>query len=610
LAQGFVGSGRHFCHCAFAGPLLISTSATMFKLEPKNQDRKCSDIICVPLFILAIGGVIAIGVWATINGDVNKITHGYNYEGELCGVDNDEAVMFWCESSEDPGSLDFQHPVCRSSCPTTTNTSGACFGSAVDVGFQTSTTPDYPTHTIGGAFCMPLDASLLHQAANGLASTDLSIIMKVVEVEQSETIIYESVCLALILCTVYVFVMPLAVQILVCSAVAVIVVMFVVIGTVIIIKYCGGLDGDVDGDLTTENTPFDLAVGLLLLVLALVTCVCCGVLRKKLDTAKDLLDSSVEFLCEVPSTVLLVVFNLFVTIGLLAVTFIYGALILSTAELVSVGDTYQYEVEAETWVFFFVFLALMLWIVNIFKSWLSFSHSWAVQAWYFAARGDGGGSSLRQGFSVPWLPGFFGLLAGAKSIGSFTLAGLVKTLFGWNIGLLAEVLKIVCGKFTPITFLDNLAFSGMCHDASLGFCAAGASVFVRDTRSSPIFGTGFIFELVGIILIPLLGGAFTFWNCRTFRGDTTSNDYVAEPKLVAILSAFVILLVVYPTLGALSDVADNIAFCDVVDEEEAPEQKGLMHTTKKFFTGNMREEGSRDNGRRTETLKHAKENAI
>jgi hypothetical protein len=207
------------------------------------------------------------------------------------------------------------------------------------------------------------------------------------------------------------------------------------------------------------------------------------------------------------------------------------------------------------------------------------------------------------------LPGFFGLLAGAKSIGSFTLAGLVKTLFGWNIGLLAEVLKIVCGKFTPITFLDNLAFSGMCHDASLGFCAAGASDFVSKTRSSPIFGTGFIFELVGIILIPLLGGAFTFWNCRTFRGDTTSNDYVAEPKLVAILSAFVILLVVYPTLGVLCDVADNIAFCDVVDEEEPPEQKGLMHNTKKFFTGNMREEGSRDNGRRTETLKNAKANA-
>ena len=55
------------------------------------------------LTVFAVKGVG--GVWPTFNGDENKISHGYIYEGELCGVDD----------VEDPGSLDFQHPVCRSS---------------------------------------------------------------------------------------------------------------------------------------------------------------------------------------------------------------------------------------------------------------------------------------------------------------------------------------------------------------------------------------------------------------------------------------------------------------------------------------------------------------
>ena len=122
----------------------------------------------VPLFILAIGVAIAIGVWARFNGDENKISHGYKFEGELCGVDKDEAVMPRCESAKTRDLLIFRI-LCAA---------------------------------------LRLRQPRKNQAIvsdRSPASMDLSIIVVVVEVDQSKTIICESLCLGVILCAVYVF---------------------------------------------------------------------------------------------------------------------------------------------------------------------------------------------------------------------------------------------------------------------------------------------------------------------------------------------------------------------------------------------------------------------
>lgn len=51
------------------------------------QNRKCTDVLCLLLFIMFLGGYIWINVNAYKHGNVNKLLRPVNDDGKLCGVD-------------------------------------------------------------------------------------------------------------------------------------------------------------------------------------------------------------------------------------------------------------------------------------------------------------------------------------------------------------------------------------------------------------------------------------------------------------------------------------------------------------------------------------------
>jgi hypothetical protein len=412
--------------------------------------------------------------------------------------------------------------------------------------------------------------------------------MDIALLEEAKSIILEAVGISLVLLAIYVCVLPVAAQIMISISVIIIVLLSVAIGTIIVVKYCGGLGGDVDGDETTANTTVDLIVGLACFVFAAVVCCCSCWLRPKLETAKDLLQLSVLFLIESPDVVVLILLKFIVNIGLVAVMLGFGGMVLSTTELVSVGDTYQYEVEAETWVYFFVFLFLMYWIICTFRAWITFGIAFAVQMDYDRRRhGSGGLFGGLRGFS-----------SGVKSIGSFTLAGLCKAVFGWNLGILNALMNFLgLSCLSPITFLDNISLSAMSHDGTLGFCAAGCSTAARQSRSSVLHSFNSIFELIGLLFIPPIGGICAYLLAQ--------QSDMAKPLQVAILSALVNLIVVVPVLGAVTIIAEAFVYCDELFEEGEPEKETVVQKTKTFFAGSMKGEKGED----TDPLLAAKSSA-
>lgn len=165
--------------------------------ESGMAPRRCSDIQWIPLFVVHIIIMISI-VWsASSNGDLLRLTHGFDYKADLCGVDNDVAdkpFQFWCrtethgenwnlEATELPSGVQLYDPSCVASCPTNYTDAmvpclqpattanqvdhGTIAGSVENFFFSTEQSVvlsyAYPTELFGGRYCLPKDEALREQ---------------------------------------------------------------------------------------------------------------------------------------------------------------------------------------------------------------------------------------------------------------------------------------------------------------------------------------------------------------------------------------------------------------------------------------------------------------
>jgi len=90
------------------------------------HNTACTDVFCLLIFIAYMVGVGYVMHIAMQDGDPRRLTHGFNWEGKLCGVDADVAdkpLLFWCGGEGPrldgfPSTLNFEDPICVQSCPT------------------------------------------------------------------------------------------------------------------------------------------------------------------------------------------------------------------------------------------------------------------------------------------------------------------------------------------------------------------------------------------------------------------------------------------------------------------------------------------------------------
>jgi len=110
-------------------------SSPIQKVDPASgvSVRRPTDLVCVLVFLgFIIGMLIFLTIVknASIDGraysDVRRLSHGFDYQARLCGVDDgveERPFLFWCR--DDPSQKDFavastlnlQHPVCVEECP-------------------------------------------------------------------------------------------------------------------------------------------------------------------------------------------------------------------------------------------------------------------------------------------------------------------------------------------------------------------------------------------------------------------------------------------------------------------------------------------------------------
>lgn len=134
----------------------------------------CTDGFCLALFFTYLGGMGWIGQHAFRHGNLEKLTHGFDWTGKLCGVDTEPKTLtflYWCK----PENGKLQDGICLDKCPTDDKQEYLCPGEGknfnqtrtkngnmiVSVGQSRELTkkPSYPTKELFN-FCIPRDIKL------------------------------------------------------------------------------------------------------------------------------------------------------------------------------------------------------------------------------------------------------------------------------------------------------------------------------------------------------------------------------------------------------------------------------------------------------------------
>ena len=57
-------------------------------------DRKCTDLLLLLMFLMFWAGMVAVMMIGIMNGDVDKLTYGTDYEGNVCFKGKNEGLQY------------------------------------------------------------------------------------------------------------------------------------------------------------------------------------------------------------------------------------------------------------------------------------------------------------------------------------------------------------------------------------------------------------------------------------------------------------------------------------------------------------------------------------
>lgn len=138
-------------------------------LLPPNE-RGCTDVPCCALFVISVILAAGLSAWGLATGDVRRLEHGVDFQGNICGVDAavaDRPLLYWCSKNR---TADLASPICIASCPGSDyDTVLLCREASGPEGVAYS----FTTKLSFGCYCVP-DADRHPEAAHGILSGPLS----------------------------------------------------------------------------------------------------------------------------------------------------------------------------------------------------------------------------------------------------------------------------------------------------------------------------------------------------------------------------------------------------------------------------------------------------
>lgn len=581
------------------------------------KPRHCTDIPCLVLFFAFCAGLIYCADVARKTGDIRRLSHGFNYRGQLCGVSEgveNRPFLYFCPNGPDvpgqvphvPTSLDLEHPICVRNCPTNATQKFNCYmGStvtqsltrepnedySVTINYDFQSTVGYPTYPYMHRYCVPAAKDLAIKVIDQVCSGWVSLIMtKVGSLRSGYPALVYSIGLAFILGYAYLLTLRLFARILVYACLITLIIGSLVAGGFLIYV---GMNESVNS--ACGNATLDIVVGAFSLLISGILSLLTACKKNSIDMAIACVEAACECMFAMPTLLLQPLIEIIAKVFVLSLL-LYGFLwVVSTgdvsADTAIVGGkkvgglsrSFTWTDEQKMMIFYWAFG--ICWIMGIFNALGQFCVSYSVMLWYFTPKEDDGskespncplGRAATNGICYHFGTLAFGaFLVTLCDILRFFLGYLAKQAENTGNAVMSAISKacmccVSCFK-RFMEFINKNAYMDVAIN-STNFCTAAQNAFSTITGElaavALLNGACFIFQIAGGLLITGCGSLLTYMIITTQDMFTSnmSNWFVADPVFLSVASGFVCLAVAWVFMIIFDQTADTLLYCFITDK--------------------------------------------
>jgi hypothetical protein len=564
--------------------------------EGKLRARTCTDVICAGLLLLTVVGMGFAFVHGLQEGLVARVSHGFDWEGKLCGVDlgrEDKKFIYFCKGAE--GQMLTEYPICMGACPATDGMSVSCPAKekAGDLSIEFSSQPSIETIAFAGKYCMPTDPKLEKEILGAeISSGKFFAFLGMIEgLRPAWWVVLVSGLLSMLAAVAYLFVLRQCGRVVLWSM-ALTVLALIVVVCIACFGYHDHLTALVPG---TEEAFMMLGevkavTGGCLVLVALAIVYLMFDVGPSLSMTAIVVEESISVLFSIPSLLLIPCLTGLVQV-LFSVLCGYGLLLVVTAgkpepveiflptgqTVMGVHKKFVYEPYQAAYLALWLFGSV--WILETLAALGQFVVAYSVTVWYYTPRDDFDGSKDVES-GIPFRALLYGLTA---HIGSLALAGVyffffripaavVLTLTGGdNPNPVQKIFQKICVcqaccMDRVVVYVQPEVFTDIACNSRSYFMGAvnvrKVTMHALDTLSL-LNGTTMVFTLLGVTGCGLLSYVASYGIIVTRPEFTAeaSGEYVENPLFVSLVSGGLGAFLGATVLFTLGRTADSLVYC-------------------------------------------------
>jgi len=584
------------------------------ELRAGMKRHRCTDTLCLMIFMAALIPFGLIYRYAMKTGDLNRLYHGYDFLGNLCGgpgsATEGKAYVFFCRDASNGNALDLAHPICRERCPMGDDTHSTCFlgafrgpvfGREYATGSFKQTTSylqgvldDYPTSPFAGKYCLPSDPVLLDQMEDALGLEGaVQMASKVSDVYRAWHVLVIAAVLAVVAGYLYLLLLRYMAGCVLHVFLWVIDIITFSVGVYLLISsWLGGLDGVP----SFGDSQVDLWLGIATIVMSVVFIALTCFAEDAITMASGCVEAACHCMGDMP-TLLLEPALALTSKWLLLSGLAYGfAMLVSCAE-VQPMTLQEYAVtsghddraafrrkfhfsdfQLQCMVYY---VLVSFWLFEVLSALTQFVIAYSVQLWYFSPMGPRGRDApccpLMRGCRIALLYHLGSLAYGALLVSSMRGLRAFLGFFARQADMEGNNLGLCCARCCScclecfencVLSVNKTAYMELAVSSS-DFCLSARRA--RRVMLAPanrftvlvLAGACWVFQAAGVGIITAVCTGLTFLLIKhsPYLSEPSASTYVEDPLLTTAVAS-VVCCIIAMAFGIVFDmVADTLLYC-------------------------------------------------
>ncbi|CAJ1402687.1 unnamed protein product [Effrenium voratum] len=540
----------------------------------ENQ-RRCTDLPCGILFVIGMGALLAMFVWASATGNTKKLSHGIDTHGLQCGVDTpviNRPLLYFCGviTSSGEHSVNLDDPICVSECPSEGSNVAALEGGCQ--GYS------YPTTQVGSRYCLPSGSAeaksreVVDREMRSMSSEVWNIMGRVT---QAWPVLLLSVVVACLMGYVFLFMLKTLTKCIIWICAIIGFAAFAGLGLYLWVEA---------GQKADLSTTFKVLASICWILAFLTACLvcCCG---QALDLSTACMGQAALVIWRNPlllfSPLVKAIVKVFFFVFLLA-GFIH---LVSTGEVSGLGRERHLSLSTgQVWMCIaYAFLAF--WLLAYVSAVYQFSIAYATAKWFCAPRDAKGKKDVDQCAVIEGVRVGMWYHTGSLAFGSALIAflELLQRVLEW-----AEKKSMMEGEINQVTacIVKTLLCCCKCVEGIIAFvnknvyidialtsktfCAALKSiahiVIEHGAAMAILNGATAIFQIVGLAAITASVGllASVMLNTDQYQ-NIYSSSYLPNPGAAIAVCCILAFIVAWSFMAIFDMTSDTLLICHAED---------------------------------------------